>query len=914
MPHEQSVPHPSSEIRRRNVSKNPPKVQDDSGTDKTAASTKTLRPKPTGPSSFSSFIALGLILALSMAIMPVLYIWGQHRIHTLTTMPPTPDHPYDFENAMRHIRILGAKPKWPTSQALQHALLYLIDELHSLRSHAQQHGFELEVELFRSDYGSFFVDIAHIDLYASYDNVSSVVARLRPANLPVDTPEKALLLAAHLDSAFSSPGANDNVVGVAVILEVLRSIASSDRYALSRPIVVLFNGAEESILMGAHSFVTQHRWAPTIAAHVNMESIGSGDRYHLFRLGPHSPWLVDAYANAVSFPVGTVSATDVFDLKVIPAETDFRAFSEFGNIPGFDFALVDNGYIYHTVQDSVEHVVPSSVHHGGRTVFELAVELAGQNDAIGKHLHKSRDTTQSPLQRLNAAMMKILAGIGFVEDPDRPLSVFFDVLHLKTVSYHEGIAMLLNISVIAATIFVWMSKFSTMGKAGVISSLRMCFVFVACFLCSIASATFASLVYTEVYRARLLWHGSVAKACMIFGPPAFFGLVSAMLLLLPRRLSADRYDHMLFACAVFYMAVTLFLMAHRAMTSYMPTFLLFVATMCALGGRNSSPVLRHFVLSTSSGLISGMTVSSALSTILPLLSRARSEIVPHDTIAAVLVSYFGFVHVFVPCLPILCHFANVLRPLRMALFFITVGSAGWMLAFSNFSETSAVQGVYSTEAPKRLFAIHFHAPQYDSKSILFLGATDPISFDKERLTSSMEVRGIPFEPSSVDLPTWGTLNSTAVESLRPYLKFVTEIALFETETPPDLPTPKVDLTSEEETADGWNVTFAVHGRDAHQLTIRFPVGPDASILAWSLDARMKETEGGVWIRHVGSESFEFWVVQRRNEGSKLRPKFRAAVTTCRLGYSRSSEVMKKLNFETWESPSAVSSIGVEVEL
>lgn len=600
--------------------------------------------------------------------------------------------------------------------------------------------------------------------------------------------------------------------------------------------------------------------------------------------------------------------------QLIPAETDFRAFSEFGNIPGFDFALVDNGYIYHTIQDSVEHVVPNCVHHGGRTVFELAVELAGPNDAIGKHFYKSQDAAQGPIQRLNTAMVNILADIGFVENPERPLSVFFDVLHLKTIAYHEGAAILLNICVIATTLFVWMSKFTAMGKAGLMSSVAMCLVLMGCFLGSLASATFASLVYTEVYHARILWHGSMAKACVMFAPPAFFGVVSAMMLLLPRRLSVDRFDHMLFACTTFYMAIAVFLIAYRAMTSYMPVAILFVANLCAIGGGRSSPVIRHFILVTFSTLVSGITVPTALSTILPLLSRARSEIVPHDTIAAVLVAYFSFVHVFVPCLPVLCNFAKVLRQLRLAVFCVAVGSGAWMLALTNFSGTSAVQGVYSTAAPKRVIMVHFYAPQNDSKSTLLLASTDPISLDAERMTYDIEAKNIQFPPTSIDLPTWGNLNSTAVETLRPYLRFVTEISLFETGTAPAVPTPTIELTSEKEVGNGWNLTFHVEGKESHQLTVRFPIGPKSPILAWSFDAEIKESEAGPWIRHVGSESFEFWVVQKRSEGSKLRPKFRAAVTTCRLGYSRSNEIMKKLNFVEWESPSAISSIGIEAEL
>lgn len=170
--------------------------------------------------------------------------------------------------------------------------------------------------MFRSGPGSYSVDLAHIDLIISYHNVSNVVARLSPAHMSTDMSTKSLMLAAHVDSTPSSPGANDNVVGVAVLLEVLRCVVESDLYSLRRPIIFFFNGGEEAILTGAHAFITQHRWASTVAAHINMESIGAGDMYHLFRLGPHNSWLVEAYAKSVSMPSTSVTATDLFNLKV----------------------------------------------------------------------------------------------------------------------------------------------------------------------------------------------------------------------------------------------------------------------------------------------------------------------------------------------------------------------------------------------------------------------------------------------------------------------------------------------------------------------------------------------------------------------------------------------------------------------
>lgn len=226
--------------------------------------------------------------------------------------------PFKKDNAMDHIRTIAAKKRFVNTAALNESLFYIMAEMEILREPAKQNGIELDLELFISNASSFSTSVGPLDLINSYDRMMSVIARIRPENVPFDSTEKALLVNAHVDSAIGAPGASDNVVGVGVVMEIVRTIiilARKDGF-LSRPIIFLFNAGEETVLTAAHSFITQHRWAKTIAVHINTEAFGSGKNYQLFRLGPHSPWLGRAYAKAVSVPSGSVTGTDVLDANV----------------------------------------------------------------------------------------------------------------------------------------------------------------------------------------------------------------------------------------------------------------------------------------------------------------------------------------------------------------------------------------------------------------------------------------------------------------------------------------------------------------------------------------------------------------------------------------------------------------------
>eukprot|EP00438_Fugacium_kawagutii_P001360 Skav232152 [mRNA] locus=scaffold1040:269811:272067:- [translate_table: standard] len=46
----------------------------------------------------------------------------------------------------------------------------------------------------------------------------------------------------------------------------------------------------------------------------------------------------------------------LFHTGLIPGETDFRIYRDFGDIPGVDFAVLTNGWVYHTWRDDLEHL------------------------------------------------------------------------------------------------------------------------------------------------------------------------------------------------------------------------------------------------------------------------------------------------------------------------------------------------------------------------------------------------------------------------------------------------------------------------------------------------------------------------------------------------------------------------------
>ncbi|KAI0564937.1 Peptidase M28 [Gracilaria domingensis] len=818
----------------------------------------------------------------------------------------------DTSRAVEHIRIIAKKRRYVGTKPLEDSLQYIEREIVKMRSLAERNSMRLDVHTFRSGPASFATSVGKRYFINSYDDLPSVVARLRPSNLGEDTKEKALLINAHVDSAIGAFGANDNILGVGTTMELIRSLArmETSANALKRPVVFLFNGAEEAVLMAAHSFVTQHPWAPTIQAHINIESLGSGDSYFLFRLGPNNPWLAKAYARAVSVPSASVTATDIFSSKMIPAETDYRVFDEFGGIPGYDFVILDNGYIYHTDYDSVDNIDINAVKHGGFLFRELTLELAGKSDAIGAFLNGNEGPSR--LQRLVSRLQLWAHFFKTEKDPSDLKVTFFDLLNKFTIAYDEIDAWVINSLVLFATAAIWAVKITGMGFRSFLRCIWMTLVLLTTLPASLASGSFAALVYSKGLDASLVWYGSWQKCFVLYAAPTFFGTLTALQVMLPRRVSVHSYDEMLFALTLLYVGVTILFMKINVMSSYIPMVLTLAANVCAIEGSAVHPVLRHLQLMLVNGIIGTKQLKYSLVSTLSLLGRIRSTAVPHDLIASVIVGVLALIHFIWAALPLLSHYALSLRRLQVLTFAACFGTA--LMVFGASGKLSNLYGSqYSKHSPKRIWANHFYSPQLEPKSVLWLAAWDPVSLKLDRILGQVEGSALHKEISPI--PEWGSMDSTPFESFRAFRAFLQEVHVFEADNRPDLTLPSVTVAAEERIEFGWNITVSVEAPDSHGIAVRIMVGDDTPIKSWSFAARLQKTDEGAWVHHAGSPYLKFWmVVGETSVGSEERAKVPASVTCCRLGTSRSPDVLKKLKFESWEAAVTTVSTGLEVEL
>ena len=159
------------------------------------------------------------------------------------------------------------------------------------------------------------------------------------------------------------------------MLEIMRVLSTTEE-ALANDVIFLFNGAEEAGLIGSHLFVDQHTWANDVGVFINLEAAGAGGREMLFQCGPGKPWILDAYLKNAPYPSASVISQELFESGLIPSDTDFRIFRDFGQFSGLDIAFVKNGYVYHTKHDSLDQIPLGSIQRAGDNVLEVTRALA----------------------------------------------------------------------------------------------------------------------------------------------------------------------------------------------------------------------------------------------------------------------------------------------------------------------------------------------------------------------------------------------------------------------------------------------------------------------------------------------------------------------------------------------------------
>jgi Peptidase family M28 len=189
------------------------------------------------------------------------------------------------------------------------------------------------------------------------------------------TGNDAVMLAAHYDSVPAGPGASDDGVGVANLLEIARVLSVMP--APKHPIVLLVTDGEEGGLLGASLFTREHPLAKHIWAAVNMDTRGVSGPSLMFETGTANAWLMHLYGRSTLEPITNSLCYVIY--KTLPNNTDFTIFKA-ASYQGFNLAFIGDVAYYHTPLDSFENASPTTMQHQGANALSGLLALANTPD------------------------------------------------------------------------------------------------------------------------------------------------------------------------------------------------------------------------------------------------------------------------------------------------------------------------------------------------------------------------------------------------------------------------------------------------------------------------------------------------------------------------------------------------------
>jgi hypothetical protein len=210
----------------------------------------------------------------------------------------------------------------------------------------------------------------------SCSRARNVIAIIPGGNAP------ALLLNAHYDSTPTGPGAADDGIGVASLLEIGQHLRGE---RLSRPVILLFNEGEEYGLNGAAAFVDTDPLANRVGKLINIEARGVSGPAFMFETNEPNAQAIADFKAGTTRPYANSISTDF--AKLIPNSTDVVKFKP-RNWETLSYAITGNETRYHSPGDTTAALARDSLYHMGSEVLAASRRLAGpdQADSSGRTL------------------------------------------------------------------------------------------------------------------------------------------------------------------------------------------------------------------------------------------------------------------------------------------------------------------------------------------------------------------------------------------------------------------------------------------------------------------------------------------------------------------------------------------------
>lgn len=205
------------------------------------------------------------------------------------------------------------------------------------------------------------------------------------ATLPGTDPTGRVILVAHYDTTFGTPGAADDKAAVAAMLETARALTGGP--PLRNDVVMVLTDGEEPGLLGASSLLAQRRLLPRHSVVLNWEATGNAGPSVLFETSAGNAALIDAFAASAPHPVGDAAMAALYQAG--SQHTDFTVFRD-ASFVGLNFALIDGVASYHHPRDTPEHLDLSSLQHHGANMLGMT---RGLGDRDLRSITSARDAT-----------------------------------------------------------------------------------------------------------------------------------------------------------------------------------------------------------------------------------------------------------------------------------------------------------------------------------------------------------------------------------------------------------------------------------------------------------------------------------------------------------------------------------------
>lgn len=349
--------------------------------------------------------------------------------------------------------------------------------------------------------------------------VENIIAR------PPGAAGDIVLVVAHYDSVAAGPGASDDGVGVAALLETARAI----RGERSRnPVAFLVTDGEESGLLGAEGFVADRELSRDAKVIVNVENRGTYGPSNMFETSARNAWLIRHVARGLEHPQASSFFQAIYNL--LPNDTDVTVFKREGKA-AVNFAAIRGVQWYHTPLDDLAHVNPRTLQHHGENLLATARQLAAADlDARSRDDASYFDFLGFTLLRWPAratiwltaiSLVLLIAGIRNTN----PRAMTFGVLATFA-------AILL--ALLAGIGMSWLARLRTGGVNWVAyplpSILAMALAGIAAALCAAALFRRRSEERALLYGVAIVWHAIAFVLALTLTGASFLFLVPAIAL------------------------------------------------------------------------------------------------------------------------------------------------------------------------------------------------------------------------------------------------------------------------------------------------------------------------------------------------------------------------------------------------